>query len=98
MTISPFWKTVVAALGALAIAIKAALVGDETISTQEWVEIVDRHRHHDRGLCGSEPPCRTEPQVSASMDGNMVVLILSSIVGTLALASVIAAIWYGRRH
>jgi multidrug transporter EmrE-like cation transporter len=39
MRLSPFWKTVVAAIGAAAIAVKAALVGDELISTQEWVEI-----------------------------------------------------------
>jgi hypothetical protein len=39
MNLSPFWKTVVAALGTVAIGVKAALVGDELISPQEWIEI-----------------------------------------------------------
>lgn len=38
MNISPFWKTVVAGLGAGVLIVKAALDGDGTITTQEWIE------------------------------------------------------------
>ena len=39
MHISPFWKTVVAALGAVVVAVEAALVGDQLITSQEAVSI-----------------------------------------------------------
>lgn len=39
MHISPFWKTVVAVIGALVVGLEAALVGDTVITNQEWISI-----------------------------------------------------------
>ena len=39
MNVSPFWKTIVAAAMAVVVGLEAALVGDSTITQQEWVSI-----------------------------------------------------------
>ena len=39
MNVSPFWKAVVAVIGAAVVAAEAAFVGDNAITHQEWISI-----------------------------------------------------------